>query len=106
MNLLWWVVSNIKQYCKEIKAGDVQDDTLKGRGLNRRRSMQALLDAYMLLLMCIYVSSSCQLQGQFHLNGMHKAGDVMLGGLFEINFFAIFPDLSFTAEPEHPSCHG
>ncbi|XP_070762651.1 extracellular calcium-sensing receptor-like [Enoplosus armatus] len=51
-------------------------------------------------------SSSCRLQGQFHLNGMHKAGDVVLGGLFEIHFFSVFPDLSFTSEPQQPSCHG
>uniref|UniRef100_A0A3Q3MEV8 Extracellular calcium-sensing receptor-like n=1 Tax=Mastacembelus armatus TaxID=205130 RepID=A0A3Q3MEV8_9TELE len=51
-------------------------------------------------------SSSCRLQRQFHLNGMHKPGDVILGGLFQIHFFSVFPDLSFTSEPEQPTCHG
>ncbi|XP_073342636.1 extracellular calcium-sensing receptor-like [Pagrus major] len=51
-------------------------------------------------------SSSCLLQGQFNLNGLHKAGDVVLGGLFEIHFFSVFPDLSFTSEPQQPTCHG
>ena len=51
-------------------------------------------------------SSSCQLQGQFHLNGMYKAGDVVLGGMFEIHFFSVFPDLSFTSEPQQPTCYG
>ncbi|KAM9358866.1 extracellular calcium-sensing receptor-like [Symphorus nematophorus] len=51
-------------------------------------------------------SSFCRLQGQFHLNGMHKTGDVILGGLFEIHFFSVFPDLSFTSEPQQPTCHG
>ncbi|XP_059187621.1 extracellular calcium-sensing receptor-like [Centropristis striata] len=37
---------------------------------------------------------------------MHKAGDVVLGGLFQIHFFSVFPDLSFTSEPQHPTCHG
>ncbi|XP_070825806.1 extracellular calcium-sensing receptor-like [Chaetodon trifascialis] len=37
---------------------------------------------------------------------MHKAGDVVLGGLFEIHFFSVFPDLSFTSEPQLPTCHG
>uniref|UniRef100_A0A4W6FC48 G-protein coupled receptors family 3 profile domain-containing protein n=1 Tax=Lates calcarifer TaxID=8187 RepID=A0A4W6FC48_LATCA len=51
-------------------------------------------------------SSSCQLQGQFHLNGMHKTGDVVLGGVFEIHFFSTHPDLSFISEPQQPTCHG
>lgn len=50
--------------------------------------------------------SSCQIQGQFPLNGMHKAGDVVLGGLFEIHFFSVFPELSYTSEPQQPTCHG
>ncbi|XP_037631639.1 extracellular calcium-sensing receptor-like [Sebastes umbrosus] len=50
-------------------------------------------------------STSCRLQAQFHLNGMHKAGDVVLGGLFKIHFFSVFPDLSFTSEPQQPTCH-
>ncbi|XP_038149434.1 extracellular calcium-sensing receptor-like [Cyprinodon tularosa] len=64
-----------------------------------------------ILLLCIYDSSvlpslfPCLLQGQFHLNGMHKAGDVMLGGLFQVHFFSVFPDMSFTAEPQQLTCH-
>ena len=41
-------------------------------------------------------SSICRLQGQFHLNRMHKAGDVVLGGIFQVHFFSVLPDLSFT----------
>ncbi|XP_078023626.1 extracellular calcium-sensing receptor-like [Epinephelus lanceolatus] len=36
---------------------------------------------------------------------MHKAGDVVLGGLFQVHFFSVFPDLSFTSEPQHPTCN-
>uniref|UniRef100_A0A7N6F8L9 G-protein coupled receptors family 3 profile domain-containing protein n=1 Tax=Anabas testudineus TaxID=64144 RepID=A0A7N6F8L9_ANATE len=54
----------------------------------------------------ILYSSYCQMQGQFNLNGMHKAGDVMLGGLFQIHFFSTYPDLSFTSEPQQPTCYG
>ncbi|KAM9318707.1 extracellular calcium-sensing receptor-like [Pholidichthys leucotaenia] len=50
--------------------------------------------------------SSCRLQSQFRLNRMHKAGDVVLGGLFQIHFFSVFPDLSFTSEPQQPTCNG
>uniref|UniRef100_H3C9R3 G-protein coupled receptors family 3 profile domain-containing protein n=1 Tax=Tetraodon nigroviridis TaxID=99883 RepID=H3C9R3_TETNG len=49
---------------------------------------------------------SCRMQEQFNLSGMHRAGDVVLGGLFQIHFFSVFPDLSFTSKPQHPSCHG
>ncbi|XP_034723863.1 extracellular calcium-sensing receptor-like [Etheostoma cragini] len=51
-------------------------------------------------------STSCQLQGQFHLNGMHKAGNVVLGGVFQIHFFSVFPDQSFISEPQQPTCNG
>ncbi|XP_045930168.1 extracellular calcium-sensing receptor-like [Micropterus dolomieu] len=37
---------------------------------------------------------------------MYKAGDVVLGGLFEIHLFSVFPELSFTSEPQQPTCHG
>uniref|UniRef100_A0A668VU33 G-protein coupled receptors family 3 profile domain-containing protein n=1 Tax=Oreochromis aureus TaxID=47969 RepID=A0A668VU33_OREAU len=50
--------------------------------------------------------SSCQLQGQFHLNGMNKVGDIILGGLFPVHFFSSVPYPSFTSEPQQPTCHG
>uniref|UniRef100_A0A667X2E1 G-protein coupled receptors family 3 profile domain-containing protein n=1 Tax=Myripristis murdjan TaxID=586833 RepID=A0A667X2E1_9TELE len=52
------------------------------------------------------VSSSCQLQGQFHVNRIHKTGDVVLGGLFTVHFFSVLPELSFTSELQEPICHG
>lgn len=72
-----------------------------------------LLPIYYMYSYCYFYSaesstfySSCQIQGQFPLNGMHKVGDVVLGGLFEIHFFSVFPELSFTSEPPQPTCHG
>lgn len=52
------------------------------------------------------VFSSCKLRRQFHLNGMHKAGDVILGGLFEVHYTSVFPELTFTSEPNQLSCQG
>uniref|UniRef100_A0A8C1HPQ0 Olfactory receptor C family, q15 n=1 Tax=Cyprinus carpio carpio TaxID=630221 RepID=A0A8C1HPQ0_CYPCA len=52
----------------------------------------------------IHRSGTCQLQGRFKLNGMYQDGDVILGGLFEVHFFTVFPELSFRTEPEPPYC--
>nr|XP_043878352.1 extracellular calcium-sensing receptor-like [Solea senegalensis] len=49
---------------------------------------------------------SLWLQKQFNPNGMYKTGDVILGGLFAINFFSTDPDLTFTSESQLPNCYG
>ncbi|KAJ7995379.1 hypothetical protein DPEC_G00243960 [Dallia pectoralis] len=51
-------------------------------------------------------SPLCHLWKQFSLNGMYQEGDFVLGGLFEVHFFTLFPELSFTSEPLQPSCEG
>ncbi|KAM3616125.1 uncharacterized protein V6R79_012714 [Siganus canaliculatus] len=43
---------------------------------------------------------------QFHLNGLHKPGDVILGGLVEVHYTSVFPKLTFTSEPHQPTCKG
>ncbi|XP_038548426.1 extracellular calcium-sensing receptor-like, partial [Micropterus salmoides] len=50
--------------------------------------------------------SSCKLWRKFHLNEMHKPGDVVLGGLFEVHYTSVFPERTFTSEPQQPSCKG
>ncbi|XP_058490376.1 extracellular calcium-sensing receptor-like [Solea solea] len=35
-----------------------------------------------------------------------STGDVILGGLFTVNFISTDPDLSFTSEPQKPDCYG
>lgn len=52
------------------------------------------------------VSSSCKLWKQFHLNGLYKAGDVNLGGLFEVHYTSVFPEWTFSSEPRQPTCTG
>ncbi|XP_056880614.1 extracellular calcium-sensing receptor-like [Takifugu flavidus] len=37
---------------------------------------------------------------------MHKPGDVVLGGLFEVHYTSVFPELTFTTEPQQPVCRG
>ncbi|XP_015227990.1 PREDICTED: extracellular calcium-sensing receptor-like [Cyprinodon variegatus] len=37
---------------------------------------------------------------------MHKFGDVVLGGLFEVHYTSVFPKLTFTSEPQQPVCKG
>ncbi len=82
--------------------------------------MGAFFDTY--LLFCVYLnlllfssiffsmpsslSSSCKLLRQFHLNGLHKAGDVILGGLVEVHYTSVFPEWTFTSEPRQPTCKG
>uniref|UniRef100_A0A8C7MXH8 Olfactory receptor C family, q5 n=1 Tax=Oncorhynchus kisutch TaxID=8019 RepID=A0A8C7MXH8_ONCKI len=51
-------------------------------------------------------SSSCRLREHFSLNGMYQKGDVILGGLFEVHYFTVFPELSFTSEPQQLYCEG
>ncbi|XP_059187148.1 extracellular calcium-sensing receptor-like [Centropristis striata] len=43
---------------------------------------------------------------EFHLNEIHKPGDMILGGLFEIHYTSVFPKWTFTSEPEQPTCKG
>ncbi|XP_047248475.1 extracellular calcium-sensing receptor-like [Girardinichthys multiradiatus] len=37
---------------------------------------------------------------------MHKFGDVVLGGLFEVHYTSVFPKLTFISEPQQPICKG
>ncbi|XP_067245238.1 extracellular calcium-sensing receptor-like [Chanodichthys erythropterus] len=57
-----------------------------------------------ILAASILRSDMCQLQGHFRLNGMYKNGDFIFGGLFDVNFLTVFPELSFRTEPEPPYC--
>ncbi|XP_068173684.1 extracellular calcium-sensing receptor-like [Antennarius striatus] len=52
----------------------------------------------------IAFTSSCKLWNTFFLNQMHKPGDVVLGGLFNVHHKSDFPNLTFTSKPQQHSC--
>uniref|UniRef100_A0A7N6BFY8 G-protein coupled receptors family 3 profile domain-containing protein n=1 Tax=Anabas testudineus TaxID=64144 RepID=A0A7N6BFY8_ANATE len=83
--------------------------------------MEAFLDTLFFLyvyLMLLFFSTSflisessslfpsCRLWRHFELNGMHKPGDVILGGLFEVHYTSVFPEFTFTSEPNQLNCQG
>ncbi|MBN3324583.1 CASR protein, partial [Atractosteus spatula] len=47
---------------------------------------------------------TCRLREEFDLYGLYKEGDIILGGMFEINFKTVYPELSFTVKPEQLRC--
>nr|XP_033952765.1 extracellular calcium-sensing receptor-like [Pseudochaenichthys georgianus] len=72
--------------------------------------MGAFLETFLFLIWFLSESSSlfssCKLRKQFNLNEMHKAGDVILGGLFEVHYTSVFHEPTFTSEPNQLSCQG
>ncbi|KAM4743143.1 extracellular calcium-sensing receptor-like [Anableps anableps] len=72
------------------------------------QNIYPLLSVYFLFIYCVTFSipSTCNLRRKFYLNEMHKFGDVVLGGLFEIHYTSVFPKLTFTSEPQQPICKG
>ena len=65
-----------------------------------------MLSFFSPLSSCSPSSSFCELQAQFDLNRIFKAGDFVLGGLFYIHSSAVFPELSFTSKQLDPTCYG
>lgn len=66
----------------------------------------AHVSVLILLSLPLSFCRSCKLQKRFQLNGMHKAGDIVIGGLFEVHYSSVYPELTFTSEPEQPVCQG
>uniref|UniRef100_A0A8C4XAH0 Extracellular calcium-sensing receptor-like n=1 Tax=Erpetoichthys calabaricus TaxID=27687 RepID=A0A8C4XAH0_ERPCA len=48
----------------------------------------------------------CNIREKIHLNGLYKSGDIVLGGIFEVNFKVTLPDLTFRSKPEQVACDG
>lgn len=80
----------------------------------RRVMMETLMYSHLLLsvylnfvyFVCFSLPLTCELGKKFHLNEMHKPGDVVLGGLFEVHYTSVFPEQTFTSEPQQPICKG
>uniref|UniRef100_A0A672GBI3 G-protein coupled receptors family 3 profile domain-containing protein n=1 Tax=Salarias fasciatus TaxID=181472 RepID=A0A672GBI3_SALFA len=69
----------------------------------------ACLIVLYVLFPCLCLSSLlplCKLQRKFLLNELHRPGDVVLGGLFEVHYTADLPEGTFTLEPQQPRCSG
>uniref|UniRef100_A0A668SI47 Receptor ligand binding region domain-containing protein n=1 Tax=Oreochromis aureus TaxID=47969 RepID=A0A668SI47_OREAU len=76
--------------------------------------MGSFLVRYLLMCFCLimillssflessFPPSSCKLQKKFNLNGMHRPGDVILGGLFEVHYSSVFPERTFTSDIDTP----
>lgn len=125
-SMCWWVVWTIKQWWNAFKRDDTVlhiklSNTMKNRNSEGRKTvMGAFLDTHSFLCVCLILiffsssllsvfsspSQSCKLRRRFHLNGMHKPGDVVLGGLFEVHYTSVFPEWTFSSEPRQPSCQG
>ena len=74
--------------------------------IDRHLCVLVLFSSSVLLPVFSSFSTFCKLRRKFHLNTMRKSGDVILGGLFEVHYSSIFPELSFTSEPHQPKCQG
>ncbi|MBN3294725.1 CASR protein, partial [Polypterus senegalus] len=48
----------------------------------------------------------CRIQQIFQLNGLYQSGDIILGGIFALNYKTTAPDLSFTHDPGQWKCDG
>ncbi|MBN3294272.1 CASR protein, partial [Polypterus senegalus] len=46
----------------------------------------------------------CKMHDHFELNELYKSGDIILGGLFVLNFKVVNPELSFTSKPDQWKC--
>ena len=71
----------------------------------------------MFICVCLFVFSlsshmsstgpfNCTSKRKLNRDGMHKFGDVILGGIFPINYYTASSEQYFTTEPKDPICYG
>ncbi|MGH0143046.1 UNVERIFIED_CONTAM: hypothetical protein FKN15_077590 [Acipenser sinensis] len=70
--------------------------------------MYLLIYLYFIFNRCLYRAeeSTCRHHGQPVLTGLHKKGDINLGGLFPVHFRVDKPDHSFRSKVESSKCEG
>ncbi|XP_066566344.1 vomeronasal type-2 receptor 1-like [Amia ocellicauda] len=49
---------------------------------------------------------TCTILENFDLYGLYRDGDILFGGILEIHFTTIYPELSFHSKPEQLRCEG
>ncbi|XP_051778230.1 extracellular calcium-sensing receptor-like isoform X2 [Erpetoichthys calabaricus] len=47
---------------------------------------------------------TCRAMETFQLSSLHKSGDIMIGGIFEVSFRTVIQELSFTSKPGQWVC--
>uniref|UniRef100_A0A8C4TG43 Extracellular calcium-sensing receptor-like n=1 Tax=Erpetoichthys calabaricus TaxID=27687 RepID=A0A8C4TG43_ERPCA len=50
------------------------------------------------------IKMTCKILETFDLHGLYKKGDIMLGGIFPVQYLSIPPELSFTSKPNKWKC--
>ncbi|XP_051778789.1 extracellular calcium-sensing receptor-like [Erpetoichthys calabaricus] len=70
--------------------------------------MKCILHISVLLCLTFILSNTqgapCKLQGKFELSGLYKSGDIMLGGIFVVNFKTVPPEIDFRSKPVQWKC--
>uniref|UniRef100_A0A8C4SLE9 Extracellular calcium-sensing receptor-like n=1 Tax=Erpetoichthys calabaricus TaxID=27687 RepID=A0A8C4SLE9_ERPCA len=69
--------------------------------------MKCIFHYFLFLLLEFSAASlepTCNIKEQFEMQGLYKKGDIIIGGIFEVSFKAILPDLSFHSKPERWKC--
>uniref|UniRef100_A0A8C4TJF1 Extracellular calcium-sensing receptor-like n=1 Tax=Erpetoichthys calabaricus TaxID=27687 RepID=A0A8C4TJF1_ERPCA len=70
--------------------------------------MKCILRVVLILELCAYAAAlrnmTCNILERFELYGLYKKGDIMLGGIFPVQYFSVPPELSFRSKPDKWKC--
>ena len=80
-----------------------------------RSSLETHLLSCMYLILILFASFSdssspsspfCESQAPFNNSRFYQAGDVVLGGMFQMHYVINYPEVNFTSRPLDPPCTG